>query len=263
MSAGEQVVGGNVDGKVVLRASGIRKSFDGRVVLDGADIELRAGESVALEGANGSGKTTLLKILAGLTRPDSFSCFQVGDAVATVVDENGFGSGCESDASSAGIRGGGGGGGKKSGNGVSGVSGVGGRWERWSGVVYAHQTPHLFLATVLANAEYGARRRGFADARERAERALEWAGIARLAEVSARRLSGGEARRLALARAVAAGAELYLLDEPTAHLDDDGARRVLELTMKLRAEGATILAATHIPAPEWGRRLRLENGKVS
>ena len=263
MSAGEQVVGGNVDGKVVLRASGIRKSFDGRVVLDGADIELRAGESVALEGANGSGKTTLLKILAGLTRPDSFSCFQVGDAVATVVDENGFGSGCESDASSAGIREGGGGGGKKSGNGVSGVSGVGGRWERWSGVVYAHQTPHLFLATVLANAEYGARRRGFADARERAERALEWAGIARLAEVSARRLSGGEARRLALARAVAAGAELYLLDEPTAHLDDDGARRVLELTMKLRAEGATILAATHIPAPEWGRRLRLENGKVS
>ena len=113
MSAGEQVVGGNVDGKVVLRASGIRKSFDGRVVLDGADIELRAGESVALEGANGSGKTTLLKILAGLTRPDSFSCFQVGDAVATVVDENGFGSGCESDASSAGIRGGGGGGGVK------------------------------------------------------------------------------------------------------------------------------------------------------
>ena len=115
MSAGEQVVGGNVDGKVVLRASGIRKSFDGRVVLDGADIGLRAGESVALEGANGSGKTTLLKILAGLTRPDSFSCFQVGDGVATVVDENGFGSGCESDASSTEIRGGGGGGVKKMG----------------------------------------------------------------------------------------------------------------------------------------------------
>ena len=137
-------------------------------------------------------------------------------------------------------------------------------WRRWGGAVYVHQTPHLFLTTALGNVEYGLRRRGVAadEARRRAAAALEWAGAAELAEVAARRLSGGEARRVALARAVVLRPRLCLLDEPAAHLDDDGARRVAELTGKLCAEGAAVLTATHSPVDSGGRRLRLENGRV-
>ena len=140
----------------------------------------------------------------------------------------------------------------------------GAEWRRWGGAVYVHQTPHLFLTTALGNVEYGLRRRGAdpGEARARALAALEWAGVADLAEVAARRLSGGEARRVALARAVVLRPRLCLLDEPAAHLDDDGARRVSELTEKLCAEGAAVLTATHSPAESGGRRLRLENGKV-
>ena len=207
---------------MILRAKGLRKILGGKTTLDGADIELRAGEAAALEGANGAGKTTLLKILAGLLRPDLCESFE-----------------------------------------IAGESGK--KWRRWREAVYVHQTPHMFLTTALRNVEYGLRRRGIGgkEAQNRALAALEWAGIRDLADSPAWRISGGEARRVALARAVVLRPRLYLLDEPTAHLDDDGARRVADLTMKLRAEGAAVLIATHAPAPQCDRRLRLENGKVS
>ena len=145
---------------------------------------------------------------------------------------------------------------------VAGEPGAG--WRRWGGAVYVHQTPHMFLTTAVGNVEYGPRRRGMSrkEARTRALSALEWAGVSELAEVPAWRLSGGEARRVALARAVALRPKLYLLDEPAAHLDDDGARRVAELTMKLRTEGASVLTAAHDAALPCDRRLRLEKGKV-
>ena len=207
---------------MILRAKGLRKTLGGKTTLNGADIELRAGEAAALEGANGAGKTTLLKILAGLLRPDLCESFE-----------------------------------------IAGESGK--KWRRWREAVYVHQTPHMFLTTALRNVEYGLRRRGIGgkEAQNRALAALEWAGIRDLADSPAWRISGGEARRVALARAVVLRPRLYLLDEPTAHLDDDGARRVADLTMKLRAEGAAVLIATHAPAPQCDRRLRLENGKVS
>ena len=207
---------------MILRAKGLRKTLGGKTTLDGADIELRAGEAAALEGANGAGKTTLLKILAGLLPPDLCAAFEI-------AGENGA------------------------------------KWRRWREAVYVHQTPHMFLTTVLRNVEYGLRRRGIGgkEAQNRALAALEWAGIRDLADSPAWRISGGEARRVALARAVVLRPQLYLLDEPTAHLDDDGARRVADLTMKLRAEGAAVLIATHAPAPQCDRRLRLKNGKIS
>ena len=140
-----------------------------------------------------------------------------------------------------------------------------GRWRRWNGAVYVHQTPHMFLATAAGNVEYGLRRRGMGreEARSRALAALEWAGVRALADAPAWRLSGGEARRVALARAAALRPRLYLLDEPTAHLDDDGARRVAELTTKLQAEGASVLIATHDSVSFCDRRLRLEKGKIT
>ena len=57
----------------MLTLTGITKSFGGRRILDGVDLEIAAGERVALLGANGSGKTTTLRCIAGLAHPDSGS----------------------------------------------------------------------------------------------------------------------------------------------------------------------------------------------
>lgn len=109
--------------------------------------------------------------------------------------------------------------------------------------VYVHQTPHMFAASVRANVEYGLKRCN--RPLSAADAAMAWAGIHPLANRPATRLSGGEQRRVALARARALHPRLYLLDEPTAHLDADGKRRVTALIRALRTEGATAIISSH------------------
>lgn len=139
-------------------------------------------------------------------------------------------------------------------------------WRPDSRALYCHQAPYLFIGNVLANARYGLLRRGAgrAEADSRARAALSWAGVLGLAERDARRLSGGEARRVALARARAAAPLLYLLDEPTAHLDEQGAEAVRVLVRSLAAEGASAIVATHdeglaAPATKW----RIVDGELA
>ena len=110
-------------------------------------------------------------------------------------------------------------------------------------VVYLHQSPHMLATSVRANVEYGLRRCGMP--LKRAAEAMEWAGVAHLATAAAVRLSDGEKRRVALARVRALRPRLYLLDEPTAHLDDDGATRVLNLITTLKTEKATAIISSH------------------
>ncbi len=94
--------------------------------------------------------------------------------------------------------------------------------------VYLHQLPYLFRGSVLFNAAYGLAARGFAR-RESHRRAHEWLeifGVEHLAHRRCGRLSGGERRRVALARAFAAQPSLMLLDEPFAELDQQGVHLV-------------------------------------
>lgn len=115
--------------------------------------------------------------------------------------------------------------------------------------VYLHQTPYLFNASVRANVEYGLRCCRLPLARAAA--AMQWAGIEHLADAAATALSGGEHRRVALARVRALQPALYLLDEPLTHLDSNGKTRVRQLITQLRAEGATAIISSHqldIPA---------------
>ena len=90
--------------------------------------------------------------------------------------------------------------------------------------VYVHQTPYLFRGTVIANVTYGLRARGaaHADAARQANAWLDRLGLAELAASSAANLSGGELRRVALARAFVLAPRLLLLDEPLAELDPEG-----------------------------------------
>lgn len=85
--------------------------------------------------------------------------------------------------------------------------------------------------------------------RASADAGMEALGLSRLADVPVRMLSAGQRKRAALARVVASGATLWLLDEPLNGLDAEGTQRLAAAMERHRAEGGAILAATHQPMP--------------
>jgi tungstate transport system ATP-binding protein len=109
------------------------------------------------------------------------------------------------------------------------------------------QRPVLLRRTVLANTLYPLKLAGVADSerQDRARAALDMVGLAPLADRPARRLSGGEQQRLALARAAALAPEVLFLDEPCAGLDPAATRAVEEIVGRLAARGAKIVMTTH------------------
>ena len=109
------------------------------------------------------------------------------------------------------------------------------------------QRPVLLRRSVLANAVYPLKLAGVAAAERepRARAALEMVGLAALADRPARRLSGGEQQRLALARAAALSPEVLFLDEPCASLDPTATRAVEEIVARLAARGTKIVMTTH------------------
>ncbi|MCX7373995.1 MAG: ATP-binding cassette domain-containing protein [Alphaproteobacteria bacterium] len=109
------------------------------------------------------------------------------------------------------------------------------------------QRPVLLRRSVLANAAYPLKLAGVvaAEREPRARAALEIVGLAALADRPARRLSGGEQQRLALARAAALAPEVLFLDEPCASLDPAATRAVEEIVGTLAARGTKIVMTTH------------------
>jgi tungstate transport system ATP-binding protein len=109
------------------------------------------------------------------------------------------------------------------------------------------QRPVLLRRSALANVLYPLRLVGIpAQQRaDRAEQALRLVGLAALADRPARRLSGGEQQRLALARAAATGPEVLFLDEPCASLDPGATRTVEEIIARLAAQGTKIVMTSH------------------
>lgn len=180
----------------------------------GFDVELslEPGQVVAVLGANGAGKSTLLALIAGLLRPDSGSIALDGH---TLVDT------------------------------------AGGTWipPHQRGVVLLAQEALLFPhLSVAANVAFGPRSRGLA-ARAAKARATQWLTAVDAVALADRRpsqLSGGQAQRIAVARALAADPALLLLDEPMAALDVAVAPALrLLLRSVLRGTGRTALLVTH------------------
>lgn len=124
---------------------------------------------------------------------------------------------------------------------------------RWAGAALPHrqamvfQRPVLLRRSVLANAVYPLRLLGLPAAQRsaRALAALELVGLSALAARPARKLSGGEQQRLALARVAALGPEVLFLDEPCASLDPAATRAVEEIVTGLAARGTKIVMTTH------------------
>lgn len=113
--------------------------------------------------------------------------------------------------------------------------------------VYLHQHPVLFAGTVKDNIAYALKLKRFcrSEAESRLSAAAKRFDISALLDREAGRLSGGETQRVAMARAVAAGADVLLLDEPTSSMDKDSECAVRELLLDLKKDGATILFSAH------------------
>jgi tungstate transport system ATP-binding protein len=109
------------------------------------------------------------------------------------------------------------------------------------------QRPVMLRTTALANIEYGLRLRGHSavEQRQRALAALERVGLPELATRQARRCSGGEQQRIALARAWALEPQALFLDEPTASLDPASSREVERIIREIAAAGTKIVMTTH------------------
>ncbi len=198
----------------VASTRGLVKAFGAgrsrRAVLDGVDLDLRAGEMVAVVGRSGSGKSTLLHVLGGLARADS------GEITVAGVRVDRCGEGELTD-----LR------------------------RRRVGFVFQffHLLPEL---TGAENVVLPARLAGAgAPARARALALIDRLGVADAATRLPGVLSGGEQQRLAVARALVNDPVLILADEPTGNLDEQSGHEVLGLLRSLADEGRSVLVVTH------------------
>ena len=199
----------------VLQLSGVVKRFGEHTVLDGIDLEVGRHEVVVLIGASGSGKSTLLKTINLLEQVDDGRILLNGKSGDTldITDPR-----VDADRVRARI-----------------------------GVVFQHYNlfPHM---RVLDNVTLAARQ-VFRTSRSDAERTglalLDRIGLADKAREYPDRLSGGQQQRVAIARAIATDPELLLLDEITSALDPQLVGEVLDLVRDLKAQGTTIVMATH------------------
>ena len=194
----------------VLRLENIWKSYGDTEVLRGIDLTVDSHEVVALIGASGSGKSTLLRTVNLLERIDDGQIWLGGVDISTPATK--------ADAVRARI-----------------------------GVVFQHYNlfPHL---SVLDNVTLASRHvlgMPKADAEARGLELLERIGLADQARAFPDRLSGGQQQRAAIVRAVATNPQLLLLDEITSALDPELVTEVLDLVRELKAEGTTIVMATH------------------
>ena len=115
-----------------------------------------------------------------------------------------------------------------------------------SDIVYCAQKPYMFSMSVHRNVEYGLRARGVANASERTTEILKQLNIAHLANQPARKLSGGEMHKVALARVLVLKPKLLLLDEPLAGLDLASREQIGNCICQHHTEGNMIIIATHL-----------------
>lgn len=191
-----------------LKAEGLQKSFKGRKVVKGVTLELESGRVIGLLGPNGAGKTTTFYMIVGLVTPDAGSVFLGGESLAhrPIYERARMGLG------------------------------------------YLPQEPSVFrkmtvlenLFVVLDNLKISRKEK-----RIRAERVLTELGIARLSTQRGYTLSGGERRRLEIARALILEPKFLLLDEPYAGIDPLAVQEIQGIIRSLKERGIGIIITDH------------------
>jgi ABC-type lipoprotein export system ATPase subunit len=216
-----------------ISVHGLVKTFGAgrtaRRILNGADLEVAAGEVVAVLGRSGSGKSTLLHLLGGLDRADAGEIELAGERVTDA-----------SERSLSTLR------------------------RRHVGFVFQffHLLPEL---TGEANVLLAGRVRGaHPDAARRGRELIDRLGLRPVAGSLPSQLSGGEQQRFAVARALVNDPAVLLADEPTGNLDVDAGAEVLRLLRATADDGRAIVLVTHEAAAAdiADRVLRLEAGRL-
>ncbi|PIE56885.1 MAG: hypothetical protein CSA34_00855 [Desulfobulbus propionicus] len=188
---------------------GVKRIYGDSTVLDIDRLEIEEGAMYSLVGANGAGKTTLLDILGFLAPPDRGAMHFRGQPVRP------------NEKSLRDLR---------------------------QQVVMLDQHPIMFSTSVRKNVEFGLKARGVSR-RERdgiVDEVLEVVNMRAFKQRNAKRLSGGETQRLALARALALSPAVFLCDEPTASVDAENKAAINDLLRRINQErGITIIFTTH------------------
>jgi ABC-type lipoprotein export system ATPase subunit len=217
----------------VLEAHGVTKSVGtgraARRVLAGVDIDVAAGELVAVLGRSGSGKSTLLHLLGALDRADGGEITVGGERLTG-----------RSERSLARIR----------------LRRIGFVFQSFQLVAECSGEENVLLPTRLP----GAPRGGTARARE----LITELGVDHVADHSPHELSGGEQQRFAIARALVNDPVLVLADEPTGNLDTTAAGDVLRLLREMTGRGRAVVMVTHEPeiAAAADRVLEMADGRL-
>jgi branched-chain amino acid transport system permease protein len=208
-------------GEVVLEAQGLRKAFGGLLAVSGVSFTLRRGEILALIGPNGAGKTTVFNLITGAIPPDGGRVFLFGREITGLPPYR--------------IH----------------PLGLGRTFQ------HPHLFPELSVLENVALGTYARTRAGFPQvllglhrkeegrALALAYQALKRVGLESLALEKAERLPAGQQRLLEIARVLASGAEVLLLDEPGAGLRAGEKRELAHLLRSLSREGYTILIVDH------------------
>lgn len=217
----------------VIFCQGLQKTYSGLevAVLNGVDLEVRAGEQVAIVGASGSGKSTLLHLLGGLDVPSSGEVRIMGHDV-NALDETKKGE------------------------------------LRNQALGFVYQFHHLLPEfTAVENVAMPLIIRGIpkGTALRMAAETLSKVGLQHRLEHMPGELSGGERQRAALARALVAQPRCIMADEPTGNLDRHTAHAVFDLLLELNhSQNTSLIVVTHDLelAAKLQRQYRLEDGKL-
>ncbi|HEU4484529.1 MAG TPA: ABC transporter ATP-binding protein [Povalibacter sp.] len=201
-------------------------------VLHGVDLEIAAGEFLALMGPSGSGKTTTLNLIAGLDQPTSGEVVVGADRIDRLS------------------------------------RGALANWRaRHIGFIFQFYNL-LPVLTAEANVEVPLLLTNLSgkQRRQRVQTALQLVGLADRAKHKPGELSGGQQQRVAIARAIVADPTLLVCDEPTGDLDRENAVEIMGLLQALnRSQGKTIVMVTHDPkaAEHASRELYLDKGRLA
>lgn len=196
---------------MILDVRGVWKSFDDHPVLRGIDLGVEAHQAVVLIGASGSGKSTLLRCINGLETVDAGDIILDGDVDVTSFDTN--------------------------------LDIV----RRRIGIVFQSYNlfPHMTVLDNIALAPRKVLGRSRSESTEQAKDLLARFGLESKSREYPDRLSGGQAQRVAIIRALAMEPEIMLFDEITSALDPLLVGEVLDAVRELKAGGLTIVMATH------------------
>jgi len=219
--------------KVVL-ASSLSKQYQiGDLTIEALknlDLEVEKGEFVSIYGPSGTGKTTLLNLIGGLDKPTSGKVVVFGHDLGT-YDENFLAT------------------------------------FRCAYVGFVFQSYNLISTlTAIENVAFVVELAGWPRERvvERSENLLKLVGLEHRANHFPAQLSGGEQQRVAFARALANNPPLLLADEPTGNLDVETGLEIVRILEKMKAEGKTVIVATHDERilKLANRTLRLHDGRI-